>query len=417
VSSPAIKADNLTKIFRLYDKPVDRLKEALSPVRRKYHHDFRALSDVSLEVRRGECVGIIGLNGSGKSTLLQLIAGVLTPTSGTVQVDGKIAALLELGAGFNQEFTGLENVFFQCSIMGYSRPEIERLIPKIVEFADIGDFVNHQVKTYSSGMYVRLAFAVAISVDPDILIVDEALAVGDVRFQAKCMAKIRDFRQSGKSLLFVSHDPGAVKSLCNRAYLLDRGKVVDAGDPDKVFDFYNGLIAEHHASAGSGGDEQFKQALRRRSGSGRLRFDDVRVCDASGRRVETFVSGARMFVELDVTAHEETLSPSFGILLRDRLGNDIFGTNSHQLGQDTGLWKAGAKRRVLYELPLNLGAGLYNVTVAAHAGDAHVEDNYDWLNEAAVFRVIHAAGQKFSGVCRLDASFSVESEGGPSGRA
>jgi len=407
MSSFAIKTTNLTKVYRLYPAPIDRLKEALTPFERKYHEEFYALNDVSIEVEQGQCVGIIGLNGSGKSTLLQTIAGVLTPTTGQVEVNGKIAALLELGAGFNPDFSGIENVIFQCSIMGFHRREIDALLPKIVEFADIGTFINHPVKTYSSGMYVRLAFAVAINVDPDILIVDEALAVGDIRFQAKCMAKIREFRRAGKALLFVSHDPGAVKSLCNKAYLLDRGRVLDAGDPDQVFNYYNSLIAERELPD-KDATTKHKGILRQRSGNGKVRIEEVRLFDAQERAVETIVSGSRVRIELDADVHHDVDSPTFGILIRDRLGNDIFGSNNHLLGVETGLLKAGTRLLVTYEMPLDLGAGVYTVTVAAHAGEAHVEESFDWLNDALVFRVIHAPDSRFTGVCRLSPIFGFQ---------
>lgn len=408
MSAVAIATNNLGKMFRLYDSPIDRLKEALSPFRRKYHKDFYALQDVNIKVYEGECVGIIGLNGSGKSTLLQLIAGVLTPTSGSISITGKIAALLELGAGFNPEFTGRENIIFQCSIMGYTRTEIEKIVPSIIEYADIGDFINHPVKTYSSGMYVRLAFAVAINVDPDILIVDEALAVGDIRFQSKCMSKIREFRRSKKSLLFVSHDGGAVKSLCDRAYLLDRGRVVDEGDPDKVFNFYNSLVAERDISASEINAHQ-KIALRQRSGNGRIRIDLIRILDQEDREIDTFVSGSKVRIEIQAQVNQDTDNPTFGILIRDRLGNDIFGTNNHHMSVNSGFLRANSRVKVTYEMPIDLGAGIYNVSVAAHSGEAHIEENYDWINEALIFRVVLSANRKFSGVCALYPSFEIQS--------
>jgi len=403
----AIETVNLSKIFRLYSTPMDRLKEALNPFGRSYHQDFAALSDVNIRVDHGQCVGIIGLNGAGKSTLLQLIAGVLTPTAGAVHVNGKIAALLELGAGFNPEFTGRENINFQCSIMGYKRHEIDEMTPAIIDYADIGDFIDQPVKTYSSGMYVRLAFAVAINVNPDILIVDEALAVGDIRFQAKCMAKIRDFRRAGKSMLFVSHDPGAVKSLCDKSYLLDRGRVVDEGDPDKVFNYYNSLVAERD-NAAAHLDAHQKVAMRQRSGNGRIRIEEVKIVDDSGVSSDTFVNGCRSRIEMQAHVHADTDNPTFGILIRDRLGNDVFGINNHHMGQETGFLKANSRIKIKYDLPLDLGAGVYNVSVAAHAGEAHIEENFDWINEALVFRVILTPERKFTGVAALRPKFSCE---------
>jgi len=238
----AIKAQNLTKIYKLYNSPMDRLKEALHPIRRKYHHDFYALHDVSFEVKMGETVGIIGKNGSGKSTLLKLITGVLSPTSGTVVVNGRISALLELGAGFNTELTGLENVYFNGTLMGFNKEEMDSKLDHILGFADIGEFVHQPVKTYSSGMFVRLAFAVAINVEPDILIVDEALAVGDIKFQRKCFSKIEDFRDSNKTIIFVTHESGRLATMCDSSMLLNDGLVMDRGEPRAVTKTYMQLI-------------------------------------------------------------------------------------------------------------------------------------------------------------------------------
>ncbi len=234
----AITVEHLSKVYHLYDSPQARLKEALHPLRRKYHHDFYALNDVSFSVEQGEVLGIIGKNGCGKSTLLKILAGVLTPTSGAVTVNGNISALLELGGGFNPEFTGLENVYFSSAIMGYTREQVEKNLDNIITFADIGEFIQQPVKMYSSGMYVRLAFAVAINVDPDVLIIDEALAVGDMNFQAKCMTAITRIQEKGATILFVSHDVGSVKSLCSRAVYLEQGRVKLIGKAGDVVERY-----------------------------------------------------------------------------------------------------------------------------------------------------------------------------------
>lgn len=237
-SDIAIKAENLTKIYKLYNSHQDRLKESLHPLRKKYHHDFHALRDVCFEIYKGETVGIIGRNGSGKSTLLKVITGVLTPNSGTVTVNGRISALLELGAGFNPELTGLENVYFNGTLMGFTREEMDRKLDDILSFADIGEFVHQPVKTYSSGMFVRLAFAINISVDPEIMIVDEALAVGDMNFQAKCMTALTRVQEGGATVLFVSHDIGALKSLCSRGIYLEHGAVRSMGKASDVAEEY-----------------------------------------------------------------------------------------------------------------------------------------------------------------------------------
>ncbi|MDX9960845.1 MAG: ABC transporter ATP-binding protein [Aliarcobacter sp.] len=242
MNNTAIKVNNLTKIYKLYDKPQDRLKEALHPFKKKYHKDFHALNDVSFEIKKGETVGIIGKNGAGKSTLLKIITGVLTPTSGNVHVNGRIASLLELGAGFNPEYTGVENIYLQGTLMGLSHEEMKTKVDEILAFADIGDFIHQPVKMYSSGMYARLAFAVAINVDPDILIVDEALSVGDVAFQSKCFRKFIDFQKRDKTILFVTHSIDDIIRHCNRGILIDDGLKIYQGNTKQATELYKTMM-------------------------------------------------------------------------------------------------------------------------------------------------------------------------------
>lgn len=242
MSDYAIKVSNVVKIYKLYDKPTLRIKEALSISKKQYHKDFLALNDISFEIKKGEMLGIIGKNGAGKSTILKIITGVLTPTSGKVEINGKISALLELGAGFNPEYTGIENIYLNGTMIGFTREEMNNKIDDIISFADIGDFINQPVKTYSSGMFARLAFAVAINVEPDILIVDEALSVGDVFFQAKCYKKLEDLKNMGKTILFVTHDMGSVMKYCNRAIIFNHGSIVAEGDPPAMIDIYKKIL-------------------------------------------------------------------------------------------------------------------------------------------------------------------------------
>ena len=239
----AISVKDVTKIYRLYEKPIDRLKEAMSITHKNYHRDFYALNGISFDVNKGETVGIIGTNGSGKSTILKIITGVLTPTTGEVEVDGVISALLELGAGFNMDYTGIENIFMNGTMMGFSRKEMEAKLQDILEFADIGDFVYQPVKTYSSGMFVRLAFALAINVEPEILIVDEALSVGDVFFQAKCYRRMEEIRKNGTTILMVTHDMGAIIKYCDRVVVLNKGAFIAQGEPGKMVDLYKKILA------------------------------------------------------------------------------------------------------------------------------------------------------------------------------
>lgn len=240
----AVEVRDISKIYRLYNQPVDRLKESLFPWGKSYHVDHFALDKISFSVQRGKCYGIVGTNGSGKSTLLKIITGVLTPSSGEVEVDGKISALLELGAGFNMEYTGIENIYLSGTMSGYSNEEIDQKLDNIINFAEIGDFINQPVKTYSSGMFARLAFAVAINVDPDILIVDEALSVGDIFFQAKCYRKFDEFKEQGKTIIFVSHDLSSVLKYCDEALLINRGEMISKGDTKKVIDSFKKVLAK-----------------------------------------------------------------------------------------------------------------------------------------------------------------------------
>ncbi|MGG7153516.1 ABC transporter ATP-binding protein, partial [Clostridium neonatale] len=242
MSHTAIKVNQLSKMYKLYDKPIDRLKESLGFTRKILYHEHYALNDVSFEIKRGETVGIIGTNGSGKSTILKIITGVLNATEGSVQVNGRISALLELGAGFNMEYTGIQNIYLNGTMMGFTKEEIDKKLNNIIEFADIGEFIDQPVKTYSSGMFVRLAFAVAINIEPEILIVDEALSVGDVFFQAKCYKKFEDFKKEGKTILFVSHDLGSIGKYCDRVVLLNKGTKLCEGDPKEVIDIYKKVL-------------------------------------------------------------------------------------------------------------------------------------------------------------------------------
>ena len=242
MSDIAIKVENLTKIYKLYEKPMDRMKEALSLSKNRYSREHYALRDLSFEVKKGDTVGILGTNGSGKSTLLKIITGVLTPSMGSLEINGKISALLELGAGFNPEYTGMENIYLNGTMMGYSREQMEKRVQSIIDFADIGDFINQPVKTYSSGMFARLAFAVAINVDPEILIVDEALSVGDVRFQTKCINKMKELKEKGTTILFVSHATEQIKRFCTKALWINKGKIVEQGESSEIVDRYESFM-------------------------------------------------------------------------------------------------------------------------------------------------------------------------------
>jgi lipopolysaccharide transport system ATP-binding protein len=401
----AISVQNLTKTYKLYNSPLDRLKESLHPLRRQYHHDFHALKDVSFEVRKGETVGIIGMNGSGKSTLLKIITGVITPTVGNVAVHGRISALLELGAGFNPEMTGLENVFFNGMLMGFSSEEMEARIDDILSFADIGEFVNQQVKTYSSGMFVRLAFAVAITIEPEIFVVDEALSVGDAYFQQKCMDRIKAFKEAGGAIIFVSHDMGAVKMLCNRAIFLNHGELLDEGTPENVVQMYNYVLARM-----SRGEEIQVVKENGHSSFGNLKVEIVKVTLENEFGVDSrlFVAGENVKIRLLVKAREKVDAVVVGILVRDRFGQDIFGTNSHLLDRIVSM-KAGESLCFEYTVLLNIGMGKYTLTTAVHRNSNHVGESYHWCDSILNFEVVGSKDHIFVGLAKLEVGLSITS--------
>jgi lipopolysaccharide transport system ATP-binding protein len=426
----ALSVENISKAYRIWRDPASRLKfplfqalesaipQAFQPkaLRRRigehsetaYYKDFYALQDVNFTVRKGSAVGLIGMNGSGKSTLLQILAGTLTPTTGHVHIHGRVAALLELGSGFNPEFTGRENIYLNCSILGLPKAEIDARLEDIIAFSEIEAFIDQPVKTYSSGMTVRLAFSAISQVDPDILIIDEALAVGDAYFQHKCVRRILAFLENGGTLLFVSHDPGAVKSICDRAILLDRGRVVQDGPPEAVLDYYNALIATKENDAKIAQVRLASGRVATRAGNRKARILDIAIMDAHGQPAQTFAFGAEAIVTCTVAFDDEIKAPTFGILIRDRLGADIFGTNTHHMGQPLHDAMAGSTQKVSARLCLNLGAGSYSVTVALHTGAEHLSDNFDWMDNAAVMQILPRVEQTFIGCAALPCAFESQ---------
>ena len=339
MSEYAIQVKHLDKMYKLYNKPSDRLRETLGlkvPVREHY-----ALRDVSFDVKRGETVGIIGTNGSGKSTILKIITGVLNPTAGEVIVDGRISALLELGAGFNMEYTGVENVYLNGTMMGFSKAEIDGRLQDILDFADIGDFVYQPVKSYSSGMFVRLAFAVAINIDPEILIVDEALSVGDVFFQAKCYRKFEEFKEMGRTILFVSHDLSSISRYCDRVILLNKGVKQEEGSPKEMVDLYKQLLVGQDPSAKkeepvkeeTSQEESWKSKFQANPnmleyGSKLAEIVDFVVVDDKGRYTNTIEKGSRFQIRIKAAFHENVQEPILAYTFKDIKGTEITGTNT-----------------------------------------------------------------------------------------
>lgn len=382
----AISVQGVSKIYKLYDKPIDRLKEAVSLTHKSYHRDFFALSDISFDVKKGETVGIIGTNGSGKSTILKIITGVLSPTTGTAEVSGNISALLELGAGFNSEYTGLENIYMNGTMMGFSRQEMERRMDDILRFADIGDFVNQPVKTYSSGMFVRLAFALAINVDPEILIVDEALSVGDVFFQAKCYRRMEEMMKNGTTILMVSHDMGSIIKYCDKVVLLNRGHFVAQGEAGKMVDLYKKILANQTDELAEALIEEKKEALGlpveaavsdkrmkdrmnlnpevQEYGDGRASFEDFGTLDARGNVTNLLLKGEMFTIRERIRFHAPIENPIFTYTLRDKKGTDITGTNTLFEGTEIKPVKDGDVYTVSFRQKMNLQGGEYLLSMS-----------------------------------------------------
>ena len=387
-----IEIKNITKIYNLYNKPSDRLKEALFS-RKSKHTEFAALNDVSFDVCKGEILGIIGKNGSGKSTILKIITNVLTPTSGECIVKGKIAALLELGAGFNMEYTGIENIYLNGQMIGFSKEEMDKKLQDIIDFADIGEHIFQPVKTYSSGMFARLAFSVAISVDPDILIVDEALSVGDVFFQNKCYRRFEEFRDKGKTILFVTHDMGSVIRYCNRCVLLNAGKKVGEGKPQEMVDLYkrimvgqlneneekNLTIANSIDSTNVNVNRLWKEQISTNPdmevyGDGRAEIIDFGIFSDSGNIGNNVYKGDYYTVKMKVRINDDNLNPIFAFKLRDVKGTELTGTNTMLEDIDTSHCKNGDIVTISFRQKQYLQPGQYLVSLGCTAfeGDQFV---------------------------------------------
>lgn len=399
---------NLGKAFHSYRTEWHRVGSWFGlPIKPQNTH--RVLSDFSLELSAGEAVGIVGQNGAGKSTFLKLITGTLQPTEGEILIHGQISAILELGMGFHPELTGRENALHTGSLMGHSPSEMAEVISEIEAFAEIGELFDQPVRTYSSGMQMRVAFAVATAFRPEILIVDEALSVGDAYFQHKSFEKIRSFQRQGTTLLIVSHDHGAIMTLCSRAILLDRGKMLKDGPPDAVLDFYNALIAEQEGTTIQQ-DDIGNGRIQTHSGSGEAKISSVSLLSESGKPLEIVFVGQTVIIEvmIDVKASLDELV--VGILIKDRLGLPLFGINTHHLEKANKPLEPGSRHCFAFKLPVNLGQGTYSLSVAAHRSDTHIAKNYEWRDHAIVFEVINKDQPPFVGSAWLNPTITISSE-------
>ena len=360
---PAITVKDLKKVYKLYDKPSDRFKEAFGLTRKKAKEHY-ALNGVSLEIFQGETVGIIGTNGSGKSTILKIITGVLSPTSGEVNVSGRISALLELGAGFNMEYNGIENVYLNGTMMGFSQKEIDAKLPEILKFADIGDYVYQPVKTYSSGMFVRLAFAVAINIEPEILIVDEALSVGDVVFQAKCYHKFEEFKNMGKTIVFVSHDLSSISKYCDRVYLLNQGNLLGEGSPKEMIDaFKRVLVGQYEIHDKEDMDIHIPENVLNPElleyGTKQAEMTEFYITDDKGVKTTAVIKGTEFTIHVKVAFHDRIVAPIFAFSFKNIKGTEITGTNSMIEKAFLEPVEAGVVKEVTFKQNMSLQGGEY----------------------------------------------------------
>jgi len=413
VMAHALRVESVSKQYRIYDHPADRLKESLTRGRRKFHREFWALKNINFEVEAGTTTGIIGPNGSGKSTLLQIVTGTLEPTHGSVWHSGRIAALLELGAGFNMEFTGIENVFMNAALIGLSKSETEDLLPEIISFAEIGDFIHQPLKTYSSGMHVRLAFATAIATAPDILIIDEALAVGDAVFQHRCIRRIREMQESGTTILFVSHDPGAIRALCTRAILLNGGQMAAEGIPSNVLNRYQKIImarqqaydAVHSPVPEEIEDDDFTSdnpvplhpVFRHADQSAEILRVDL--FDASHQPAQLVETGEPLIIRIVYRANSDLDDVVCGFLICNRHGIHVYGTNTKLQEVPFEQVRSGDLVEVTFEFNCWLAPDLFWLTVAVHSS-AGV--SFDWLDGCLSFRVM--SSMAMDGLTNLNAT-------------
>ena len=403
----SILVSNLGKAYKQYSTRWSRLAEWIIPFRKPDYQLKWVLRDINFHVDPGEAVGIIGINGAGKSTLLKLITGTSQPTTGNVSISGRVAAMLELGMGFHPDFTGRQNAFMAGQLIGLSQHEISELMPQIEAFAEIGDYIDQPVRVYSSGMQMRLAFSVATAKRPDVLIVDEALSVGDAYFQHKSFDRIREFRKQGTTLLIVSHDKGAIQSICDRAILLDSGRLAKEGNPEEIMDFYNAMLAERENQTVRQ-DKREDGKMQTISGSGEATVADIALLNEQGQRVEAIDVGSAVTLEVKVAVHAPIPRLVLGYQIKDRLGQPMYGTNTHLKEMPLADVKAGEEIVYRFNFAANLGPGSYSIATALVSTDTHLVNNYEWRDLALVFTVMNISHSHFIGCAWLDPLVEVQ---------
>lgn len=391
-----IAVSHLGKAYKQYPNRWSRLREWITPGQTVRHQLKWVLQDISFTVNPGEAVGIIGINGAGKSTLLKLITGTTQPTTGGVHMTGRVAAMLELGMGFHPDFSGRQNAFMAGQLLGISSQDIAQLMPEIEAFAEIGDYIDQPVRVYSSGMQMRLAFSVATAIRPDILIVDEALSVGDAYFQHKSFDRIREFRKLGTTLLIVSHDKQAIQSICDRAILLSAGQLAMEGEPEAVMDFYNAMLADHQNQSVRQ-EVQTDGKVQTISGTGEVTLEHSAILDSHGKPLEVVAVGQSVSLQVKIACHAPIPELVLGYMIKDRLGQPVFGTNTHYLKRQLYDLDSPRKIEFHFDFDVNLGPGTYSIAIAMHASDSHIAKNYEWRDQALVFNVINVNKAEFVG--------------------
>ena len=401
-----LSIQNIGKSYRAYRSESRRFASWFGlPVKPSEEH--WVLRHMSFEVHSGEAVGIVGQNGAGKSTLLKMIAGTLKPTEGQIQINGRIAAILELGMGFNPELTGRQNAIHALSIMGFNAEEVHKVTQKIEEFSEIGEYFDEPVRAYSSGMQMRVAFAVATAYRPEILIIDEALSVGDTYFQHKSFSRIRKFQEQGTTLLIVSHDRSAIQSLCNRAILLEDGAVIKDGNPEEVFDFYNAIIAEKENSTVEV-KKLDNNKVQTSSGTGEAKVEEIALYNLKNEVVEVVGVGESVELRVKVKVCQSVETLVFGYGIKDRLGQVMYGTNTWHTEQVINQPKSDSEYIFKIAFPINLGVGSYSIQTALVDRDTHLTNNYEWVDLALVFNVINIDKVQFVGCLWNEPSISIE---------
>jgi lipopolysaccharide transport system ATP-binding protein len=402
----SIRVNKLGKAYKQYENRWSRLAEWIIPDGTARHRLKWVLQDISFQLAPGEAVGIIGMNGAGKSTLLKMITGTSQPTTGSVTMTGRVAALLELGMGFHPDFTGRQNAYMAGQLIGLGVDEISALMPAIEAFADIGDYLDQPVRVYSSGMQMRLAFSVATAKRPDVLIVDEALSVGDAYFQHKSFDRIREFQKLGTTLLIVSHDRAAIQSICDRAILLDHGGIAKQGSPEEVMDYYNAIIADRENSS----LDQVVTAegrVQTTSGTGEATVTDIVLEDERGAPLEVVNVGTPVTLRIRVRLNADLPRLVLGYMIKDRLGQQMFGTNTHHMEAPLENLRAGETVDYLFRFPLNLGPGSYSITTALTSSDTHLAHNYEWRDLAFLFIVMNMNRKVFVGTSWLEPTVEI----------